>query len=406
MRSAHAVGTFAWQGVCSRPLESVLMVLTFTVVFGASLTAVSLIRSGRAEFTRSMELLGKDLIHVHKSLKLQGLLGGMRNRLTVSDARIAAAAAHGSAAPARITDVVLGAGDREVSSVLVGTEASWPAVNGSTFKTGEFFAAGETDACALDAWVARELFDAANPVGKTVSATWADGKKTFVVRGVIADPSSIRERLQGFDVLSAARPTILRLLEARNLFVPIVSMGPGDDATFLLVKHGSDLTPPEAVARIRKAFGERAEGLTVWARGPWIDMIMEAANVAYIFSNAVWGIFLCLAGAMIMTISLLSLSSRMLEFGIRRSQGATRLGICGQILLEGFLLGALGAILGTAASPFVGDWLCRKLPWQIVFRLGDVAFVAGAGVLVIVLSFVVPALRAARLEPVDVLRER
>ena len=127
--------------------------------------------------------------------------------------------------------------------------------------------------------------------------------------------------------------------------------------------------------------------------------------MAYIFSNAVWGIFLCLTGGMVMTISLLSVSGRTVELGIRRTQGSTRSGIYGQILVEGLILGGGGGIAGLAATPAIGRWLCRNLPWQMALEVEDVAIVAGAGLLVVLGSFLVPALRAGRLEPVEVLRE-
>jgi putative ABC transport system permease protein len=198
----------------------------------------------------------------------------------------------------------------------------------------------------------------------------------------------------------------VRILEARNVFVPLPVTGPGADVSFVLVKHGPGMTWQAAFERVRDALGERADALTVWPRGPWVSVVLEAIDVAYAFSNAVWGMFLCLAGGMVASVSLLAVSGRTVELGIRRTQGATRAGICGQIVAEGLLMGAVGAAVGMAGAPAVGAWLCRSLPWRFVTRPADFLFVAVTGLAVVAASYLIPAIRAARLQPVEVLRKR
>lgn len=405
MRRCFAALRFAWQGLSSRPFETVLMALTFTVIFGASLTAVSLVRSGREELEHNLELFGKDIVHVHRGLKWQNLFGGLAAKLAEEDVDRLAHAVDGVATGAQIALAVVGAGGEEFTTVLVGTDTKWPDVNGSTFAAGSFFANGREDTCVLDSWVARRLFGAADAMGKTMRVSWAGRTQEFTVAGVMADPLSIRERFQGFDVLKDARPLLLRILEGRNLYIPRSCFRSGMEIALCLARHGPDLTPTEARDRILDALGERAGTMTVWARGHWLDTLLDMLDIAYVFSNAVWALFLLLTGAMVMTIGLLAVTERTVELGIRRTQGATRRGICGQILLEGTILGGVGALAGFSATPLAGAWLCRNLPWQLRLRAEDMLLVFGAGMAVAVLSFLVPALRAARLEPVEVLRE-
>jgi ABC-type antimicrobial peptide transport system permease subunit len=215
----------------------------------------------------------------------------------------------------------------------------------------------------------------------------------------------MREKLQGLDFLSAARPLAFRILEGRCAYIPLAAGGSGGDIQLILVRHAAGMDAWEATRRIREALGDRSAALMVWSRKPWIDSILGMIDIGQAFSSIVWIIFVSLAGAMVMTISLLSLQSRTVEIGVRRALGATRAGVCGQIVLEGTILGALGAALGVAATPPAGAWLSRNLPFSMSLRGEDVLLVAGCGLCIVALSFLLPAVRAGKMNPVEVLRE-
>ncbi len=408
MDKIRALFVFAGQGLWAKPFQSILMTLTFGIVFAASLLALSGIRSGYYELEKSLKRLGRDLVQVHKNPALNFLLDV---KLTESDVKICSDATNGVASGAHAVSAVAAAEKNErdgaggVSAVLLGTDRMWPVLNCSTYLHGRFFKQDEADSCALDVWVARELFGRTDVVGATFTVRWGGEKRELTVRGVLEDPFSIRDRLQRLDVLHGSRPLEFRLLEGRNIYVPFSVFKNTESILFCLIRPAEGMNPYEATRRIRQAFGERAGRLLVWARGPWIDSILEAVDIGFVFSHTVWGIFLSLAGAMIMTISLLAVSDRSVEIGIRRTQGATRAAICVQVLLEGFIISSVGAAAGFAAAPFVGAWIERHMLWKLTIQPGSIAFVAAAGVVVTLISFLLPAYRASRLEPVDVLRE-
>lgn len=410
MRRAPATVTFALQGIRAHPFESALMALTLAAIFGASLTAVSLIRSARREMRESLGRLGQDLIHVHRNPDPDAIFRGERPRISMADRRLLAEAAGGDAAAARVSLAVVGKGgpgegEPQISTVLLETDPAWPAITRSTLSAGGYFAEGDRDGCVLDAGLAAALFGAEDPTGRTVPVEWAGRKAEFRVRGVLEDPLRIREKLQGLDFLSAARPLIFRILEGRCIYIPLLADGGRDEVQLLLVRHAAGMEPWEAVSRIRGALGEERASLLVWPRKPWIDSILGMMDIGDAFSNVVWIVFVVLAGAMVMTISLLSLQGRVVEMGVRRAHGATRGGIARQILLEGLILGGAGAAAGVAAAPLAGGWLSRNLPFGMELRWEEAVIVAGSGLALVAISFLAPALRAARMDPVEALRE-
>ncbi len=115
-------------------------------------------------------------------------------------------------------------------------------------------------------------------------------------------------------------------------------------------------------------------------------------------------IALAVGGVGILNILLASVSERTREIGIRRSVGATRADIMLQFLAEALVLSAVGAACGlgagagcTRALGELAGWPVAVAPWSILLALGmafGVGLVAGA----------IPALRAARVDPIIALR--
>ncbi len=403
MGKLGAVWIFACQGLASRRGEALLMGLTFIVVFCSSASAVGTIRSGRREILANMQRLGRDIIQIHKALSFTGLF---KDPLGRDDVAACGAATGGTATGARVVIAAVAAPDgRSLSSMLVQTDAAWPAVNGSTFLEGRFFGAQEQNACVLDVWLARELFGSPHAVGREVLASFGGVRKAFTVAGVIADPLAIRERFQNLDVLKHARHPFLRLLESKNLYVPDGALAPGNEVSLCLVKLPAGADPRAGVRALRRAFGARADQLMFWARGPWIDGLVEAFDVLRAFSNVVWLIFVLLTAGMVMTLSGLFISGRMPELAVRRTQGASRDAILAQILLEGLLLQGGGAVIGTALSPLAGAWICRHLPWPFMLTWQDFVMILGAGLATTLGALLLPALRAVRREPMEALRQ-
>jgi putative ABC transport system permease protein len=133
--------------------------------------------------------------------------------------------------------------------------------------------------------------------------------------------------------------------------------------------------------------------------------VIEAANFGTQIANVVWIIVLIVTGVMIATVSLIAIRERYREIAIRRTEGARRLQIVGQLLLENVLLTTLAGTLAIALARMAGAVLqARYISWPPAFLLGDVALALGMGAVLAAFATVLPARRAASLDPVEVLR--
>jgi ABC-type antimicrobial peptide transport system permease subunit len=111
-----------------------------------------------------------------------------------------------------------------------------------------------------------------------------------------------------------------------------------------------------------------------------------------------------IGGIVIMSVTLIGVSERRREIGIRRAVGATRASVMLQFLLEAVLLSATGGLagvgIGIGGTQIVSKW--QHLPFLVQQRA-----VAASVMLSIALGLVFgiyPAWKAARTNPVDALR--
>ncbi len=123
-------------------------------------------------------------------------------------------------------------------------------------------------------------------------------------------------------------------------------------------------------------------------------------------SAGIVGISLLVGGIGIMNIMLVSVTERTREIGILKALGATRQNILLQFLIEALTLTMIGGLVGVAIGYGLGAFVAAMLPgfpaahvplWAVLLSFG---FCAGVGII----FGIVPAAKAANLDPIDALR--
>ncbi len=150
-------------------------------------------------------------------------------------------------------------------------------------------------------------------------------------------------------------------------------------------------------------------GTRVRAMKETLELKMEAVGRFFRFSYGVSGIIAVVAGMIVFTTMMASVSERRKEIGIYRAVGFRRRHVMRVVYLEAGLLGliggligaGLGAVLPARAAPFLA--LTQGLEFPLDPAVGLVAVVV-SGVLAL-LAAVYPAYRAAGLEPAEALRD-
>lgn len=123
------------------------------------------------------------------------------------------------------------------------------------------------------------------------------------------------------------------------------------------------------------------------------------------FAAIIIGIITLLGAAIgLMNIMLVSVTERTREIGIRKAIGATRHTIRNQFLAEAIVIAQIGGLLGIVLGIAIGNALALSIGTSFIIPWNWIIWGVGLCVLVALLSGIIPAVKAAKLDPIDALR--
>ncbi len=269
----------------------------------------------------------------------------------------------------------------------------WEVISGRLYTDAE--ARGGANVCLLGQTVRAQFFGEGDPEGASVRV----GKMSCRVIGLL-EPKGTSGFGQDQDniVLMPMSTYQRRIAGNRNVASIYVSAEDGVSTTDLSERVDDILRDARGVQP------DRDSDFNVRDMTQVADTMASATSVMTGMLGAVAGVSLLVGGIGIMNIMLVSVTERTREIGIRLAIGAHERHILVQFLVEATVLSLLGGLLGIA----LGLGLAGLASW-----LMSVPFVPSPSVVLLAVAFSAligmvfgffPALRGARLDPIDALR--
>ncbi len=291
-------------------------------------------------------------------------------------------------------------GQRTQMVQVYGADEHFTEIQGGELVDGRWFTRGEVaggDAVVvLEEKYARMLFGRTNPLGKTVRV----GGRPAQVIGLYSPASNI------FAPPGTATGAIVPFLmldhqfdidKTNALFVPVkprtgVSVADAQEAVIVELR---------TLRRLRPSDKNTFDLVT---QEQILDIFNKLTGAFFLVMIALSSVGLLVGGIGVMAIMMVSVTSRTREIGVRKALGATRRDIMVQFLTEAATLTGIGGIFGVFVGLGMGRLVSLVLgataPTPVVQTLVAVAVSVGIGV-----AFgLIPARRAARLDPVEALR--
>jgi len=284
-------------------------------------------------------------------------------------------------------------------TLICGIDAGAKQVISLTLKYGRLISGGDVKAgdlvCIVDETLARETYGRDNITGKTIILNIHGTQEEFRIIGIAAAESSLVKSLGGMVPGMVYIPySALQSITGRDSF----------DQVAVRVSPAADVSKTEQriISRLQSSTGLadyfRTENLSAQR-----DKLGDIMDIVSLVLTVISGISLIVSGLGIMTIMMVSVNERTREIGIKKAIGASDGRILCEFLMEAVIISVIGGVtgiaIGTALSMAGGAIV--GIPVGIGWR--SVAFLLTFTAAVGTTFGVYPAIKAAKLRPVDAL---
>jgi putative ABC transport system permease protein len=382
-------------------LRSFLTILGIVIGVGAVITMVTIGGGATLQVKQQLANMGSNLLMVTPG-KRQGpgqASGAVPFKLADVEAIGRQVSNVSAVAPNSSRSLTAVFGNQNWSTAVVGTDNQFFRVVNHTISQGRQFSESELRSgaavCILGETVRKKLLGSQEALGAKIRLR----KLSCQVVGLLEAKGQNSMGVDQDDVVIIPIRTYQRRI-AGNQDVGLIQVSIRDGAS--TEKGQADIT--RLMRERRHLTSGEDDNFNVMDMKEISKMLTSTTKILTALLSAVAAVSLLVGGIGIMNIMLVSVTERTREIGIRLAIGALEREVLMQFLIEAVVLSSFGGLLGVVFSLTGCVWLASILNVPFVFNAGIVivAFLFSAAVGVVFGYF--PAVKAARLDPIEALR--
>jgi len=397
----------AFESLWANKMRSFLSMLGIIIGVGAVIAIVSIGTGSTQQVTSQIANLGSNMITVSPQApkgqggKISSASSQEKFSLELTDYMEKFCPSVIKVIPVKQISGRLISNDINVNATILGTNIDYAEVNNYEVDMGNFISENDDgkrrQVIVLGSQLAEDLFEDDNPIGKKIKVSYEGQAYMFDVTGVMKEKGGISMGGNLDDQAYIPLSVVMDKLTNSDYVSSYIAQAASSEKASSAANELNNFM-------VKFLDDKDQEQFRIFSQDEILDTVSSVTGIMSMMLGGIAAISLLVGGIGIMNIMLVSVTERTREIGIRKALGARNAHILFQFLMESLNLTSFGGILGIVFGWTVAYLLSLLGNWPMIISPSSIGIAFGFALFIGIFFGLYPAMKAAKMNPVDALR--